>query len=57
MKKLLLTGIVLFVVGLGGLLLTGFRNETKTFTEEKIIDTNGINTLKVKVDIGRNEYH
>jgi len=52
MKKLFITGLVLLVVGLGGLLLTGFRNETKTFTEEKIIDTNGINTLDVKVDVG-----
>lgn len=52
MKKLFLMGIVLVVVGLCGLLLTGMRNEAKTFEEEKIIDTKGINTLVIKVDVG-----
>lgn len=52
MKKLLITGLVLLVVGLGGLFLTGLSNETKTFTEEKNIDSKGIHTIDIKVDVG-----
>lgn len=52
MKKWLLTGVVLIVVGLGGLLLTGISNEEKTFAEEKIIDSKGVDEVEIKVDIG-----
>lgn len=53
MKKLLLFGVVLFVIGLVGLLLTGVRSETKMVIEEKIIDSEGVNTVEIKVDIGK----
>lgn len=53
MKKLLLIGAVLFVIGVAGLFLTGVISEEKTVVEEKIIDSEGVNAVEIKVDIGR----
>lgn len=54
MKKLALIGVVLFVIGLVGLVLTTGPNfTTETVEREKTVTTDGVETVEVKLDVGK----